>query len=140
MPMNAEDLLSRTLKLLQGATRVSGFSQTDLDDAIGRRRGYLSHVFQRRVDLKVGDLFRALEALDIDPCRFFDAVSRSTSDAQPTLDELLRLAATGNRRPPAPSPPADPFRPAPGVAEDAELYARVQEAVREILAGAKALS
>lgn len=126
--MQAEDLLSRALKLLQGATRVSGFSQTDLDDAIGRRRGYLSHVFQRRVDLKLGDLLRALDALEIDPRDFFDAVAAGAIEEQPSLDELLRLAASQRQR---------VFRPRQDDA-DPDLMAKVQQAVRQVLAESKA--
>lgn len=85
--MNAEELLTRSLKLLQGSIRASSLTQTEIDEKIGRRRGYLSHVFQRRVDLKLVDLLSALAVLGIPPGVFFAAVTDSTGGG---LIDLLR--------------------------------------------------
>lgn len=127
--MKSEELLSRSLKLLQGAIRASGMTQTELDERIGRRRGYLSHVFQRRVDLKVLDLLSALDELAITPSRFFETVAEG---AQPGSSGVLRLLADRLAREPR---PASPPLPAAGLeaAENAELEERVRGALRSIL-------
>jgi hypothetical protein len=119
--VSAEELLARSLKLLQGAIRASGFTQTEIDDRIGRRRGYLSHVFQRRVDLKVIDLLRALAALRIEPSRFFEAVASGGGDS------MLQLVAGGLAEPPSSTAAAAP---------ETSLEDRVRQALRAILAGA----
>ena len=72
--MDAESRLERLLRLLQGAIRAAGLTQSEVDGRIGRRRGYLSHVFQRRVDLRLIDLLRTLEVLGLEPGRFFRAL------------------------------------------------------------------
>lgn len=128
--MNAEDLLSRSLRLLQGAIRASGHTQTEIDDLIGRRRGYLSHVFQRRVDLKVIDLVRALEALGIDPRRFFAALVASGPSANVGV---LQLIADRPEEPPA--RPAAPAASEPVAAAEPALEERVRTALRSILTG-----
>ena len=123
--MSTEDLLGRSLKLLQGAIRASDYTQTDIDERIGRRRGYLSHVFQRRVDLKLIDLLRALEVLGIEPRRFFAAVVEGrTSGSSGVLTiiagrspEQAAEAQTG---------------PAPGT-EAQDLEERVRSVVRKLL-------
>jgi hypothetical protein len=126
--VNAEDLLSRSLRLLQGAIRASGYTQTEIDDLIGRRRGYLSHVFQRRVDLKVIDLVRALEALGIDPRRFFAALVSSGPSANVGV---LQLISDRPEPPPAvrPAPESEPAGAEPVLEE------RVRHALRSILTG-----
>lgn len=113
-------------------------TQTELDERIGRRRGYLSHVFQRRVDLKVLDLLRALDELGIPPSRFFEAVSEA---GQPGSSGVLRLLADRLAREPRPASPAGPVETsledvASGgaeAAETAELEERVRGALRSIL-------
>jgi hypothetical protein len=57
----------RVLTILRAAIRASGRSQIQLDAAIGRRRGYLSHVFQHRVELKLRDVLKVLRTLRFDP-------------------------------------------------------------------------
>jgi hypothetical protein len=112
--------------LLQGAIRASGFTQTDIDDRIGRRRGYLSHVFQRRVDLKLIDLLRALELLEIEPRRFFAAVTAGATGGSSGVLQLLaeRLDWEAARAEQAEAPEA---------AGDAALEERVKKALRSIL-------
>jgi hypothetical protein len=114
------------LKLLQGAIRASGCTQTDVDDRIGRRRGYLSHVFQRRVDLKLIDLLRALEVLEIEPRRFFAAVTAGSAGGSSGVLQLLadRLDWEAARASSAPSRPP---------ASEAALEERVKKALRSIL-------
>jgi hypothetical protein len=70
-----EEKVSRLLTNLQRAIRASGISQTKLDAAIGRRRGFLSHVFQRRINLKVIDLMRALSVLEVEPVDFMRSLN-----------------------------------------------------------------
>ena len=113
--------------MLQGAIRASGYTQTDIDDRIGRRRGYLSHVFQRRVDLKLIDLLRALEVLEIEPRRFFAAVTAASAGGSSGVLQLLadRLDWEAAR-----AAPAQPARPP---ATDAALEERVKRALRSIL-------
>jgi hypothetical protein len=129
--VTAEELLSRSLKLLQGAIRASGHTQTDIDDRIGRRRGYLSHVFQRRVDLKLIDLLRALAVLEIDPRRFFAAVTAAGAGASSGVLQLLAdridWEAGQAAKPMAAVRPAAP-------ATEAVLEERVKRALRSILA------
>jgi hypothetical protein len=127
--VNAEDLLSRSLRLLQGAIRASGHTQTEIDDLIGRRRGYLSHVFQRRVDLKVIDLVRALEALGIDPRRFFAALVASGPSANVGVLQLI----ADRPEPPATDRPAPESEPT--AATEPVLEERVRTALRSILTG-----
>jgi hypothetical protein len=111
--------------LLQGAIRASGMTQTDIDEKISRRRGYLSHVFQRRVDLKVEDLLRILEVIQVEPRLFFHA---ATTRDRAQGGGVLRLIAerldavegleTGE-------PEAD--------AHDRELLDQVRQMVRALL-------
>lgn len=135
--MKAEDHLGRVLKLLQGSIRAAGFTQTEVDERIGRRRGYLSHVFQRRVDLKLVDLLRVLRVLELQPGRFFQAAVGIRGDARASLEDLMQLMAEvgdGRRERESQSawqpqaPPAEPPE------EDRELMKRVRAAVRRILA------
>jgi hypothetical protein len=57
----------RILAILRAAIRASGRTQVAVDQAIGRRRGYLSHVFQRRVEIKLRDVLKVLRILGLDP-------------------------------------------------------------------------
>lgn len=91
---------------------------------IGRRRGYLSHVFQRRVDLKVEDLMLALEVLGIDAARFFETVSETQTTGS---SGMLRLVTQRAQAEPA-SPPAQA-----SADSQAVLEARVRKALRSIL-------
>lgn len=132
--MSAEAQLSKILRLLQGAIRAGGFTQTEVDKRIGRRRGYLSHVFQRRVDLKVVDLLHALAVLGIEAGRFFDAALGSQPESRTSLEDLMQLVAhrreenggAGNGVLLAPTSGDE-------VLVDARLMARVRVAVRSIL-------
>lgn len=142
--MVSDERMIRVLRLLQGAIRAAGFTQTRMDDRIGRRRGYLSHVFQRRVDLKLQDLLSTLEVLQIDPASFFRTALRSLT--RPQLDDLIELVTTnktqqagGTRPAPAPERPEGRGReegtPAVGEAvdPDQELLDRVRAIVRQVL-------
>jgi hypothetical protein len=129
--MNAEEQLSKLLRLLQGSIRAGGFTQTEVDERIGRRRGYLSHVFQRRVDLKVVDLLHALAVLGLAPGRFFDAALGSRPESRTSLEDLMQLVA---HRREGEGEAGDGGRPAPGAEPPGpELMARVRVAVRSIL-------
>lgn len=98
-------------------------TQTDVDGKIGRRRGYLSHVFQRRVDLKVVDLLQALKVLGIEPGRFFAAVVESGSAANSGLLHLIADPSSEGR-----APDDDPE------AAEGDLEERVRQALQTILA------
>jgi hypothetical protein len=124
--------LGGLLRLLQGAIRAAGLTQTEVDARIGRRRGYLSHVFQGRVDLKMRDLLGALEVLEVEPRRFFEAVFPAREGSPEAVE---------GRRPVGQSPPT--AAPSSGAAsragkaaedDDAALLARVRQALRAILA------
>lgn len=132
MQTSAEERLARILKLLQGSIRAAGYTQTQVDEEIGRRRGYLSHVFQRRVDLKLVDLLRALEVLQVDPTRFFRAGLNGHQEERGPLEELMNLV--GSQRQLAPPPVAWPPTPPRRRSDDELLMNRVREAVRSILA------
>lgn len=139
--MFMDDRLGRVLKLLQGSIRAAGFTQTMVDERIGRRRGYLSHVFQRRVDLKLVDLLKVLEVLEIDPSRFFAAALGNRQDGardshSAPVENVMRLVAEPvsgllNRRGMVP-----PLRtnPAPEEGLDDQLLERVRRAVQSVLA------
>lgn len=60
----------RILTVLRASIHASGRTQIEIDHAIGRRKGYLSHVFQRRVQLKVRDLLAVIDELGMDPGAF----------------------------------------------------------------------
>ena len=128
--MSSEELLSRILKLLQGAIRVSGATQIQVDAKIGRRRGYLSHVFQRRVDLKLVDMLRILDAISLDSGQFFTPLVTGQPNPKLTPDDLMSLLAGGlDTRHAAPQlapPPAT-------VPDDAQLEAMVRDTVRQLL-------
>ena len=132
--MDVESRLGRLLRLLQGAIRAAGFTQIEVDDRIGRRRGYLSHVFQRRVDLKLIDLLRALEVLEVDSGRFFRAALSTRSDERAPVENLVQLVSELQGGWPAPVPSALEAGPAAGDDLDPELLRRVREAVRAVLA------
>lgn len=139
--MKVEDRLGRILKLLQGSIRAAGFTQTEVDERIGRRRGYLSHVFQRRVDLKLVDLLRALDVLQVDPGRFFGAaLGGRRSERSATLEDLMSLVVDlrdgGQAASALPIPASVVGSPAnesfPKINDDA-LLDRVRVAVRKVL-------
>jgi hypothetical protein len=129
--VHADDLMSQCLQLLQGAIRASGLTQTEVDQRIGRRKGYLSHVFQRRVDLKLIDLMQTLEVLGLDPRRFFGALTQAAASGGSGVLELLatRLEAEEEQSRAAP-PPARPSE----RTLDAHLEARVRQTLRALLA------
>ncbi len=128
--MDAEEHLARILRLLQGSIRAAGYTQTEVDERIGRRRGYLSHVFQRRVDLKLHDLLRALEMLEIDPSAFFHAALSGRGGEHPALEDLMQLVTNSKQRG-LPSPAAT--QPPGATAEDPRLVERVRAIVRDLL-------
>ncbi len=130
--MNADYLLNRCLALLQGAIRASGQTQTEIDQRIGRRKGYLSHVFQRRVDLKLIDLLRALEALELEPRRFFSALAASATTGGSGVLELLASRVESPEEQHRGSLAAAPTGAAPPAADPA-LEERVRTALRSIL-------
>ncbi|HRC84162.1 MAG TPA: hypothetical protein PK413_00980 [Thermoanaerobaculia bacterium] len=122
----AEERLTTVLRLFQGSIRAAGRTQTEVDELIGRRRGYLSHVFQRRVDLKLIDLLQGLAVLNVDPHRFFQLAFSSEADkarssvliecfTSPEGQEALRE------------------RSAARINQDVEVLDRVRRAIREIL-------
>lgn len=145
--MNAQEHLARILRLLQGAIRAAGHTQTEVDERIGRRRGYLSHVFQRRVDLKLHDLLRVLEVLKVEPASFFSAALAGRGGEHPQLEELMQLVSEVKPRGPAPppSPPPTPTPPTPQApsatepagppGEDPRLVERIRAIVHELLTG-----
>jgi hypothetical protein len=125
--MDTEQLLSRLLRLLQGAIRVSGATQIEIDEKIGRRRGYLSHVFQRRVDLKLVDMLKVIAALELDPGQFFSPLVTGQQARRLTTEDLMSLLA-GSFESASPTP----RRPQASQGED-ELESLVRDAVRRIL-------
>lgn len=133
MQTTYEEKLSKVLKLLQGSIRAAGYTQTQVDEAIGRRRGYLSHVFQRRVDLKLVDLLRALDVLQVDPTRFFRACLDGHQEERRSLEELMNLVGSQRR---GALTPAGGWQVLPlhHDREDEYLMRRVRRAVRSILA------
>ena len=152
--MNAQEHLARVLRLLQGTIRAAGHTQTEVDERIGRRRGYLSHVFQRRVDLKLHDLLRVLEVLKVEPAAFFSPALAGRGGEHPQLEELMQLVSEATPRgpmpPPSPPPsaapplfapppqPPSPAEPAVALGEDHRLVERVRAIVHELLTGGEA--
>lgn len=135
--MNAQEHLGRVLQLLQGSIRAAGFTQTEVDERIGRRRGYLSHVFQRRVDLKLVDLLRVLRVLELQPGRFFRAAVGGRADGRASLEDLMQLMAEvgdGRRERESQGARPAPASPTRTPEEDQQLMERVRAAVRSILA------
>ncbi len=133
--MISDERVARVLRLLQGAIRAAGATQTEVDVRIGRRRGSLSHVFQRRVDLKLLDLLQVLEVLHLDSASFFSTALKS--QARPQLDDLIELA-TANKSSPLGWPAAAPTPVAVDEAEttadpDRELLEKVRAIVRQVL-------
>lgn len=134
--MNVDDRLGRILKLLQGSIRAAGFTQTEVDERIGRRRGYLSHVFQRRVDLKLIDLLRALGALQVEPGKFFLAALGDTATPRNPLEDLVSLVSQIRTQINVPAAGDAPAVQSSINREDEErmLLEKVRSAVRRILA------
>jgi hypothetical protein len=143
--MVADEHLTRILRLLQGAIRAAGHTQTQVDERIGRRRGYLSHVFQRRVDLKLHDLLGALEVLEVEPRAFFHAAFSGRGGEQPPLGDLVKLVSEPKRQdfppPGSTQPPAAPVtsatatapQPAGGSLAEEELVERIRAIVHDLL-------
>jgi hypothetical protein len=132
--MEPEGSLVKLLYLLRAAIRAAGRTQTEVDARIGRRRGYLSHVFQRRVDLKLRDLLGALDMVEVDSGRFFQAAFARRSDDQPAIEELIEiLAGRRSGRAPANACAAAPEG-SPEHANETGMLERVRKMVRAILA------
>lgn len=132
--MISDERVARVLRLLQGAIRAAGATQTEVDVRIGRRRGYLSHVFQRRVDLKLLDLLQVLEVLQLDSASFFSTALKS--QARPQLDDLIELVTTHKSSPGGwPAIPLGETAPAAEAAldPDRELLDKVRSIVRQVL-------
>jgi hypothetical protein len=92
----------RVLAILRAAIRASGRTQIQLDAAIGRRRGYLSHVFQHRVELKLRDILKVLRSLRLDPSLVLGSLVLKGRDApappkgeQPAAEETETGAGGG---------------------------------------------
>jgi hypothetical protein len=97
--LEVEPTYGRVLSVLHATIRASGRTQISLDAVIGRRRGYLSHVFQRRVALKVKDLVALVRALGVDPAGFLgylmlgESSTPATSPAAPAPARTPTAAA-----------------------------------------------
>lgn len=91
----AAELLDHTLSLLQRSIRASGLTQLEVDRRIGRRRGFLSHVFQRKVDIKAVDLLRTLSVLGLEPRSFFRQLATEAAGglAAVGLERTARVAS-----------------------------------------------
>lgn len=94
-PLDVEVTYARILRLLRAAIRDSGRPQMEVDEAIGRHRGHLDHVFHRRTELKVRELLKVLGALRLDPAQFLGPlVVGSRPGRRPrTPEELLAQLA-----------------------------------------------
>lgn len=137
--MRADERLQKVLRLLQGAIRAAGFTQTEIDEKIGRRRGYLSHVFQRRVDLKLADLLRVLDVLQVSPAAFFSFAGSASRQAPaepevaegpPALNHMMKLVAEAVEADVASAARADLAE----LPSDDMLFQRVRAIVHEVLA------
>jgi transcriptional regulator with XRE-family HTH domain len=120
-----EERLQLLLRLFQSSIRAAGLSQTEVDERIGRRRGYLSHVFQGRVDLKLIDLLNALDALGVDPARFFQLAFAQAAPSSSPSSGLLECFAAARPASPALSRSDEPV--------DPRLLDPVRAAVRAVL-------
>ena len=84
--------VERVLDLLRDILRERGFTQLEVQDALGWGRSYLSQLFTRRKDLRVEQLLLILSVIGVGPGEFFA--------------RLYRRAAPRRRSPPPREDPA----------------------------------
>lgn len=91
---------TRYLAHLQAAVRLTGATQFEVDARMGRRKGFLSHIFQQHMDLKMVDLFRTLAAIEADPRLFFQRVTgwSEPAGARARAEEAVRRVIPPPRR------------------------------------------
>lgn len=127
-PLDVDATYTRILKLIQHSIRVTGRSQVEMDEAIGRPRGYLSHIFHGRIELKVRDFLRVLRALQIDPAQMLGPLVAGYPSGRGPLSQAELLVSLVRALP-------DPLAPAQAEAdpEEAEKSAREHQKVLQQL-------
>lgn len=108
--------VERVLDLLRDILRERGFTQLEVQDALGWGRSYLSQLFTRRKELRVEQLLLILSVIGVDPAEFFARLYRRAAPrrrsrppwedrafepeaaAAPQISRLLRLLQHKIRR------------------------------------------
>ncbi len=63
--------VDRYLTLLRNKMREQGFTQLEVQDALGWGRSYLSQLMTRQKKLRVDQIFAVLNVIDVAPAEFF---------------------------------------------------------------------
>ena len=66
-----QDETHRLLELLRVAMRILGFTNRDVEKALGLSYGYLSRLFSGSIELKVEHIFQILGVLGLTPAEYF---------------------------------------------------------------------
>lgn len=95
--MDPQEEANRVLEEIRQLIRKSGLSQRKVEQRVGFSKGYLSQLFAHNLELKYWHVHAMLQALEIQPARFFaqvypvrhrSALEHFRSTSQPTSEEL----------------------------------------------------
>ncbi len=89
MAMTAAEAQQRILEAFKQESRKHRGRIGELEERLGRYRGYLAKVSSGRYPITLGQLLEALELMEVDPAEFFGRALDLVVD----VDELLREVA-----------------------------------------------
>ncbi|MEM8960470.1 MAG: helix-turn-helix transcriptional regulator [Acidobacteriota bacterium] len=85
--MSVEKELDRILTLLRNKIREKGFTQLEVQDALGWGRSYISQLLTKQKSLRVEQVLRILGVIGVDPAQFFGELYHFMPHAGVHLDE-----------------------------------------------------
>ncbi len=120
-----EDESLRVARLLESLVRMSKVPNREIEAQLGYSGGVLYRIFAGRISLKLTMILAILDAIKVEPLRFFQMAFQT--EQEDTSEALLRLLREVRKHPEQPSP-------VPPVLSAEELDRRVEETLRRILA------
>ena len=97
MTVNVDADLERILTLLRAEMKRRGFTQVDVQNALGWKGSYISQLFLKHKELRVRQLLQILAVIGHDPVTFMcDAFEQSQPEIDPSAPhEALRHLKDG---------------------------------------------
>ena len=127
--------LDAARQFLRRLIQAQGITLQDLDKRLGFTRGYVSRLLHGETRLTYQHILEILEAIDIDPSIYFSTLHPQRQHRREPealrIEELRELVSQLHRILPAAEESIPALAP-PASEEDVE--ARIQDAVREVLA------
>jgi len=123
-----EKELDRFLTLLRNKIRERGFTQLEVQEALGWGRSYISQLLTKQKSLRVEQVLLILEVIGVDPVEFFAELYHFPGGA-------FRTASGAYPDPLPGQAPHNASMVADGVAGGSESYTRAFEELRGLLRG-----